>query len=95
MDHKTIARLISVLEASYIIFLLKPYHENFNKRLVKSAKLYFWDTGVASSLLKIRSVEDLYSHYLRGGLFENMAIVEAHKKILNQVERAQFYSGEI
>ena len=91
VDHKTIARWISVLEASYLVFLLRPHHENFHKRLVKSPKLYFWDTGLACSLLRIRTPQDIESHYLRGGLFENLAIVEAHKRSLNRGERPQYW----
>jgi uncharacterized protein len=91
VDRKTIDRWISVLEASYIIFLLRPYHENYHKRLVKTPKLYFWDTGLACSLLRIRSAQDLDTHYLRGGIFENMMIIEEHKDRLNQGERPHFW----
>ncbi len=82
-DHKTIQRWISVLEASYIVFLLRPHHENFNKRLVKSPKVFFHDTALACSLLRIRSAGDLDAHYLRGGLFENYAIAELAKNRAN------------
>jgi predicted AAA+ superfamily ATPase len=74
---------VSVLEASYIIFLLQPHHENFNKRLVKMPKLYFTDTGLASSLLGIQSENQLNTHYLRGALFENFIISEFIKTRLN------------
>ncbi len=74
---------ISILEASYIIFLLSPHHANFNKRLIKSPKLYFCDTGLCCSLLGIESESQISSHYLRGGLFEALIISEMIKKRLN------------
>ena len=64
---------LSILEASYIIYQLQPHHKNFSKRLVKRPKIFFYDTGLACSLLKITSVEQLDIHYLRGGLFENFS----------------------
>ena len=76
----TVRSWLSVLQASYIIFLLEPDYQNYAKRLVKSPKLYFYDTGLACSLLDIRSSAQVFSHYLRGGLFENMVIVEYLKQ---------------
>ena len=70
---------LSLLESSFIIFLLQPYHRNFNKRIIKAPKLYFFDTGVVSSLLRI-SAEQLQTHYLYGALFENLVISEIMKK---------------
>jgi predicted AAA+ superfamily ATPase len=70
---------LSLLEASYIIFLLQPYFNNFNKRIIKSPKIYFYDTGVASSLLRINNPEILQTHYLFGALFENLVISEIIK----------------
>lgn len=70
----TVKSWLSLLEASYVIFLLQPYHVNYNKRVVKTPKLYFYDTSLACSLLRITSGDDLYSHYLRGGLFESMVM---------------------
>lgn len=70
----TASSWVSVLEASYICYLLRPDWNNFSKRLVKTPKLYFYDTGLACSLLDIKSAEQVDSHYLRGGLFENMVI---------------------
>jgi predicted AAA+ superfamily ATPase len=75
---------LSILEGSFVVYRLQPYFENFNKRLVKTPKLYFYDTGVACSLLGIRDAEQLQSHYLRGGLFENMVINEVIKFNLNR-----------
>lgn len=67
---------LSILEASYVVFLLPPYHRNFGKRLVKAPKLYFVDTGLASWLLGIRSTTQLETHPLRGALFETLIVGE-------------------
>lgn len=75
---------LSVLEASYILYFLQPHHKNFNKRLIKSPKLYFYDTGVACSLLGIESVSQLTTHYSKGSLFENLIINEFMKRRLNR-----------
>jgi len=74
---------ISVLEASYIVYLLKPDHRNYSKRLVKTPKLYFYDTGLACSLLNIIQIEQIATHFMRGALFENLVINEFVKKCLN------------
>lgn len=74
---------LSVLEQSYIIFLLRPHFQNFNKRMVKMPKLYFYDTGLACSLLEIEKSSQLNSHYSRGNLFENMIILELLKNRFN------------
>jgi predicted AAA+ superfamily ATPase len=80
IDHKTAQAWLSVLEASYIIFLLRPYYKNFNKRLTKSPKLYFYDTGLAAALLTITTEQQLAVHFARGALFENLIITELLKK---------------
>lgn len=80
---------ISVLEASYIIYLLKPDHNNYSKQLIKSPKLYFYDTGLACSLLDILDSKQLTSHFLRGGLFENLVINEFVKEFLNNGREPQ------
>lgn len=80
----TVKSWLSVLEASYIIFLLQPHHTNFNKRLVKMPKLYFYDTSLACSLLRLTSADDVYDHYLRGGLFESLVISDFMKKRYHQ-----------
>ena len=67
----------------YIIYLLKPYYNNFNKRIIKSPKLYFYDTGVACSLLGINSAKQITSHAAKGSLFENMVLSELLKKRFN------------
>jgi len=80
---------LSLLEASYIIYFLHPHYKNFSKRLIKSPKLYFYDTGVVCSLLGIENVEQLMGHYLRGGLFESMVITELMKESYNNNRRPQ------
>lgn len=77
---------ISVLEASYICYLLKPDYHNYAKRLVKTPKLYFYDIGLACSLLDIRSAGQVSTHFLRGGLFENLVINEFIKEAYNRGE---------
>ena len=84
VDVKTISSWIGVLEASFIILRLQPYHKNFNKRIVKMPKLYFYDTGLAVALLGIESIEHLAFHSSRGSLFENMAIVDFLKRRYNR-----------
>ncbi len=80
----TINAWLTLLEQSYIIYLLKPSYKNFCKRIVKSPKLYFYDTGLACSLLEISDASQIAYHYLRGALFENMVINELMKSQLNQ-----------
>jgi hypothetical protein len=82
---------LSVLEASYVLYQLRPYHQNFNKRLIKSPKLYFYDAGLACSLLGIREVSQLQTHYLKGALFENLILNEFIKQAYNSGERAYPY----
>lgn len=80
---------ISLLEASYIVYTLKPDFNNYAKRLVKTPKLYFYDTGLACSLLEISNHNQISTHFLRGGLFENMVINEFVKSALNQGKEPQ------
>jgi len=87
VSPNTVKAWLSVLEASYVIYRLQPYHKNFNKRLVKSPKLYFYDTGLVCSLLGIRSARQLDLHFLKGGLFENLIINEFIKRFRNQGQR--------
>lgn len=75
----TARRWISVLIASFIVFLLPPHHRNFNKRVIKSPKLYFYDTGLLSHLLGIRQADQLVNHPLRGPVFENHVVAETAK----------------
>ena len=87
----TIKRWISLLTASYIIFLLKPHSKNFNKRLIKTPKLYFYDTGLLCYLLNIRSAEDLALHSQRGAIFETYIISELVKSSHNSGIEPPFY----
>jgi predicted AAA+ superfamily ATPase len=80
VTHNTIKSWLSVLQASGIIKLLRPWHANIGKRLVKSPKLYFLDTGLACYLLGIRNSEHLMGHPLRGELFETFVVSEAFKQ---------------
>lgn len=91
IDQKTVKRWLSILETTFTIFLLQPYYKNFNKRVIKAPKLYFHDIGLASFLLGIRSCDEVESHYLRGGLFENMVISELFKNRINRGLRPDFY----
>jgi uncharacterized protein len=81
---KTIKSWLTVLEASYLVFLLPPFSMNISKRVVKSPKIYFYDTGLASYLLGIEEPAHIKYHPLRGALFENMVISEHIKSRLNK-----------
>ena len=83
IDQKTVAAWLSVLQSSYIVYLLKPYHNNFNKRIIKTPKLYFYDTGVACSLLGISHTKQIAHHAAKGPLFENMMVSELLKERFN------------
>jgi predicted AAA+ superfamily ATPase len=91
VDAKTIQNWISILEKSFVVFRLYPWHENFNKRVIKTPKLYFYDTGLACGLLGIKSVEELELHFAKGGLFENFIILEKMKLKLNMGEQADLF----
>ena len=91
VDNKTIGAWLSVLEASFVVFRLQPYHKNYNKRIVKMPKLYFYDTGVASALLGIENPAQLALHPFRGGLFENMIIVDFLKSRYNKGKPNNLY----
>jgi predicted AAA+ superfamily ATPase len=91
ITHNTAKAWISVLEASYLVFLLRPHHANFNRRLIKMPKLYFYDVGLASWLLGIRTTEQMVTHPLRGNIFETFVISELIKSRLNRGERPNMY----
>ena len=80
ISHTTAKAWLSILESSYIIFLLQPYHQNFNKRLIKSPKLYFYDTGLLNHLLGIRTAVELSENRLKGNIFENLILAEYQKQ---------------
>lgn len=83
INQATAKGWISLLEASFVIFLLRPHYRNFNKRVVKMPKLYFYDTGLICSILGIASPGDLDGHYLKGGIFESFVISEFIKARFN------------
>jgi predicted AAA+ superfamily ATPase len=91
ISHTTVKSWLSVLEASYLIYILPPHHKNFNKRLVKTPKLYFYDTGLAAWLLGIRDTEHLSIHASRAALFENWVVIELVKHCFNRIEQANLY----
>lgn len=91
ITHNTAKSWLSVLETSFIIFFLRPYYKNYNKRLVKMPKMYFWDTGLASYLADIEDQKHLCYHPLRGVLFESLIIAEFFKKKYNIGEIPQLY----
>ena len=87
----TIKSWLSVLEASYMMFLLPPYHNNFNKRLTKSPKMFFFDTGLICHLLGISASHQLQTHHYYGNIIENYIIAELYKKRTNQGKRPAFW----
>lgn len=84
IDQRKVRAWLSVLEASYIIFFLKPHFQNFNKRITKTPKLYFYDTGLACSLLDIKSRDTLALSHYRGNLFESLIISDLQKQYYNK-----------
>jgi len=91
IDQKTVASWISVLQSSYIIYLLKPYFNNFNKRIIKAPKLYFYDTGLVCALMGIGKIMDIPTHALKGFLFENLIINELLKQRFNMGKPDNLY----
>ena len=87
ITHNTAKAWISVLGASYILHLLPPHHQKFNKRLVKTPKLYLLDTGLASWLLGIQNCEQLTTHMQRGALFETW--------VFSELLKARYDAGEV
>lgn len=79
IDAKTAREWLSILESSFLVFLMYPYHRNFGRRLVKTPKLYFYDTGLAANLMGLESVSDIRTSRYRGGLFENAVVSEILK----------------
>lgn len=88
VSHTTIRQWLSVLEASYIVFLLQPLHANIKKRLVKSPKIYFYDVGLAAYLMGIETARQVATHPLKGALFENLVLMEALKHRFNRGKRS-------
>lgn len=91
ISHTTIKEWISVLEASYVVFLLPAYYRNWKKRIIKAPKLYFYDTGLASYLLGIEQPSQMSRDPLRGALFENFIVIEFLKYFWSQGHNAPLY----
>lgn len=88
VSSATVSSWLSVLEASFLVYRLKPWFSNVSKRFVKSPKIYFAETGLAAHLLGIRTPAQLATHPLRGALFENMCVMDVRKRYLNAGEDA-------
>ncbi|MFH1846287.1 MAG: ATP-binding protein [Candidatus Omnitrophota bacterium] len=91
INHNTAKAWLSLLETSFIVFLLRPYYKNYNKRLVKMPKLYFTDPGLASYLAGIQDTNHLSNHPLKGPLFETLVISELLKKRFNSAKDNNLY----
>ena len=91
ISHTTARRWLSILETSFLVRLLRPHHRNFSKRLIKSPKLYFLDSGLLCYLLRIRSPEDLELHASRGAIFETFVLSELFKNYLHRGEEPDLY----
>lgn len=91
VDNKTVNAWMNLLEASFIAFRLKPYYNNFNKRIVKTPKIYFYDTGLLAYLLGVRTVKDLQMHFAKGQLFENFIILEKIKQTWNNKSHEKYF----
>jgi len=87
----TINEWLSVLEASYVIFRLLPFYRNIGKRLIKTPKIYFYDTGLVCYLCGIENEQQLSTHPLRGAIFENLAVLEFLKKRFNAGKDSNLY----
>lgn len=91
VDTKTVQSWIGILESSFIIYLLRPHHKNFNKTLIKRPKVYFYDTGLVCSLLGISNADQLLLHPLRGALFESLVVTELLKQRTNAGKPVNLY----
>ncbi len=91
ISQSTAASWLAVLETSFVVYQVPPYFKNFKKRIIKSPKLYFWDTGLACSLLNIGSPETLDLYYQKGAIFENFVFNEISKAFLNTGKQAPLY----
>ena len=91
VSYHTVQKWLSILETSFITFRLYPYYKSYNKRLVKTPKLYFYDTGLACALLGLRDKDQIIQHFLKGELFENMILVELLKYYFNDGRKPSIY----
>ena len=91
VNYKTIQSWLTLLEASFLVYRLQPWHTNFNKRIVKTPKLYFYDTGLVCYLLGIRSADEVKVHFAKGALVENYVITEYIKDTWNSGKALNAY----
>ncbi len=91
INHNTAKSWLGVLEASYVIFFVRPHHSNFGKRLIKAPKLYFTDCGLAAYLLDIQNVKHIANHPLKGAIFENFIVAELLKARANHGKNSNIY----
>ncbi len=91
LNRKTVDSWLSILEASYILYFLSPHFKNFSKRIVKSPKLYFYDTGLVSHLLGLNSPDEVFLSSFKGAIFESMIISEVKKFNMNSRAGFDFY----
>jgi len=91
ISHTTARAWVSLLEASYILFILPPWYRNISKRLIKSPKLYFYDVGLASYLLGLENERHVSRDPLRGNLFENLVVMEALKHRYNRGRKSNLH----
>lgn len=91
VTYKTIDAWLSILESTYIAFRLEPYHENFGKRIIKSPKVYFYDTGLLCHLLGIDTSLELSTHSAIGALFETMVVADIKKQLFNTRSSSNLY----
>jgi len=91
VSHTTARHWISILQAGFIIHLLSPHHANFSKRIIKSPKLYFLDTGLLCYLLRIREPDDILVHAMKGAIFETFVVSELYKAFAHRGEMPPLY----
>jgi predicted AAA+ superfamily ATPase len=91
IDLKTVKSWFSILESSFIVFFLQPHYLNFSKRIVKTPKLYFYDTGLVCRLLGVKKADELESHWARGALFEYLIMSDLAKNYYNRAEKLPLY----
>ena len=91
VDTKTVLSWLGLLENSYILYQLQPWYNNLNKRIIKSPKIYFYDTGLLCYLLNIKSVTALKKHHACGAIFENWCITEIRKNNFNNAQNGGMY----
>jgi len=91
ISHPTARSWLSILQTSFIVYLLPPHHANFSKRIIKSPKLYFLDSGLLSYLLRIREPEDIPAHAMKGAIFETLVLSELYKAFAHRGEVPPLY----